>query len=199
MSGYNWSEGKSSRAVNAEEDGKMTATQLAKALKCNSRAVAALLSPCEWHHTSKAFNCTNYYDEPLLLAVVGVGGPQSDWTDEEWSGAQELLSRLRAYGKAKIGGEWNDCRVDWLEWSGTIGSRSRRNRPHAEKRSKTGCRVTWSGKSMIEITFADGPTMRKKIDCNGLSITLADSAVLLPVTCYQSAEERLAELAVSRG
>lgn len=58
---------KSMNAVSAEAGGLMTATEFAKWLRTyikgvSSKDVAYILNPVEWHHTSKFYNRTNYYD-----------------------------------------------------------------------------------------------------------------------------------------
>lgn len=67
---------KSNNAVAAEREGKMVATKFAAWVKrwkryrgCTARDVAAALSPCEWHHTSKRYNCTDYYDPCELVEL----------------------------------------------------------------------------------------------------------------------------------
>lgn len=62
-----WS--KSVRAAAAEDDGKMPLThavrEVAAYCKISQKAARELckkIGPCEWHHTSKFFNETNYYD-----------------------------------------------------------------------------------------------------------------------------------------
>jgi len=59
--GYNWCCGKSVNALYAEEEGKFTASALAKKLSVSSKAIKKVLEPCEWHHTSRFFNETDYY------------------------------------------------------------------------------------------------------------------------------------------
>lgn len=61
--GYNWSRGKSDRAVAAEEEGLFPASEIAKRLKLPSAAcVKEHIRAKEWHHTSGWFNKTDYYD-----------------------------------------------------------------------------------------------------------------------------------------
>lgn len=74
MAGYNWACGKSNNAVRAERAGKLTATAFAAWVRrwkrfagCRAADVANALDPCEWHHTSKFFRTTNYYDRRDLL------------------------------------------------------------------------------------------------------------------------------------
>lgn len=77
MAGYDWSEGKSNNAVIAEESGLMTASRLAKWASrwkrfrgCTASDIKEILSPSEWHHTSKFFNRTNYYNPLDLICEV---------------------------------------------------------------------------------------------------------------------------------
>lgn len=76
MSGY-YGFSKSNRAIKAEQEGKMTATAMSFWLRskgkrykgCNSSVIKAALFPCEFHHTSKYYNKTNYYDPRDLLSL----------------------------------------------------------------------------------------------------------------------------------
>jgi hypothetical protein len=76
MAGYNWAAGKSNNALRAESEGKMTATAFAKWVRrwrryagCTAADVAGALPASEWHHTSKFFNRTCYYDPRVLLCA----------------------------------------------------------------------------------------------------------------------------------
>jgi hypothetical protein len=76
MAGYNWAAGKSNRAVAAEAAGRMTATAFAQWVRkwrryagCTAADVAGALPASEWHHTSKFFNRTCYYDPLVLLCA----------------------------------------------------------------------------------------------------------------------------------
>lgn len=62
MSGY-CGYSKSNRAVWAEQARKYSATRAAQIYGFKSaKAVATLMRPCEWHHTSKRYNITDYYN-----------------------------------------------------------------------------------------------------------------------------------------
>ena len=74
MAGYNWNAGKSNRAIRAETDGLLPATHFAKWAKewfsgVTSGDIKNVLCPAEWHHTSKYFNRTDYYDPRDLLEL----------------------------------------------------------------------------------------------------------------------------------
>jgi len=68
--GYDWSKGKSERAVEAESGGLMVATKLAARIrriggryrKCTAADISIVLAASEWHHSSKFFNKVNYYN-----------------------------------------------------------------------------------------------------------------------------------------
>jgi hypothetical protein len=115
MSGY-CGFSKSNRAIEAEIAGKMTATALARQLKVSAKAVARVLNPCEWHHTSCRFNATNYYRAAALLALVN-----GYWRDEDRDDMREALHALRAmrtYDRHRATNKarsWAGCRVMWLE------------------------------------------------------------------------------------
>lgn len=74
MAGYNWKAGKSNNAVAAENKGIVTASALAKFVKrfknykgCTAADVKKALIRAEFHHTSKFFNATDYFDLRDLL------------------------------------------------------------------------------------------------------------------------------------
>ena len=65
---------RSVRSAAAMAEGKMTATDFAKWARrfaryrgCTAADVAAAMESTEWHHTSKRFNRTNYYDPRDML------------------------------------------------------------------------------------------------------------------------------------
>lgn len=67
MAGYS-GYSKSNNAIKAEREGKMNKTQLLKWCRdrglfpgLTTKIIAKVLRPCEWHHTSKHYNATNYY------------------------------------------------------------------------------------------------------------------------------------------
>jgi len=101
--GYDWAAGKSRRAVEAESRGLVTASTLARRHKVSASAVAAVMEPVEWHHTSKLFNRTWFYDpHEVTPALVE---------------AMREFDRKRADEKAPV--IWPDCTVGWIEWAGT--------------------------------------------------------------------------------
>jgi len=98
MAGY-FEFSKSNNAVAAEESGRYPATTLGKLLGVKPKAIKALLTASEWHHTSSHYNKTDYYDA------------------EE---AQERLEELKAWQEPKSGEIIHPgCSGEYIEWSGS--------------------------------------------------------------------------------
>ena len=149
MAGYD-GYSKSNNAVQAEREGKMTATTLAEVLSVDAQAIREHCHPVEWHHASGRYNKTYYYDEPELIAGDN----------------PELLATMKTdVAKRKTEG-WETLEgvtVEWLEWSGT------RNHPTCTERKATDCQVRYrEGRAMVDIVMADGSQIRKKVGSNGL-------------------------------
>ena len=156
MSGYADDYSRSNRAVEAEAAGMLPASRLARKLKVKTGAIKALLRPCEWHHTSSHYNCTDYYAE---------------------ADARDILADLRAWQPPEIEVAAHDgCRVNWLEWGGS------RKRPVAYPQTAYGCRVVRASAAYVLITLSDGCELRKKIGCTGLKIKDANGKTLYG--CY---------------
>src|SRR5574344_3170610 len=73
MAGYDWINGKSNNAVYSEENGKANKSQINKELlekyevplkvkEVKDLIDSGFINRSEWHHTSKYFNRTDYYD-----------------------------------------------------------------------------------------------------------------------------------------
>jgi len=145
--GYDWQAGKSNRAVEAEAAGLLTASKLGRQYKVSAAAVKHFLSPAEWHHTSKFYNATNYYDP-------------SDLTPE-------LLDKMREFDRKhkeeKVLVVWSDCTVEWIEWEGT------RRHPRPIEYKAEHVAVTKVGDW---ITFDhNGRRLRKRLSGARISIT----------------------------
>ena len=144
MSGYADDYSRSNRALEAEAAGMLPASRLARKLKIKTGAIKALLRPCEWHHTSSHYNCTDYYDE---------------------AEAKDRLEELRVWQPPEVVvDEYDGCRVDWLEWAGS------RQRPIAVPHHAEGCHVRRVSSAYLMISLPGGREMRKKIGCIGLKI-----------------------------
>ena len=141
MAGYhNYS--KSNNALAAESSGLFPASVLAKMLGVKTAAIRALMTPSEWHHTSKHYNVTNYYSEDAAI---------------------EIMDDLRAWrDKPKDQVELDGCTGSYLIWSGT------RRHPHAKKISFGPVRVTNKGDWFI-LHLPDGD-MRKHKHTRGFDL-----------------------------
>jgi len=155
---------KSNNAVDAEANNCFPASILAKKLRVKTAAIQAVLTPSEWHHTSKHFNATDYYDGALLLEIAASDTPD-DFDDDEYAEAKEQLAALLAWKAPKQDVQvYEDCTVKWLVWSGS------RNHPKATEKTVEHCAVEWKGGAFCLVTFADGGTMRKKTDACGFEV-----------------------------
>ncbi len=182
MPGYSHDFSKSNNAHQAEREGRMTASALASALGISTETVRGRLYTAEYHHTSKWFNETLYYDEPALIALADGREP----TEDELAGndfettaeARARLNELRAETATRKAAredvtEWTGCTVTWLEWSGS------RRHPRATKMHSTGCRVTRKGSApTVTVTADNGPTMRKSIDTRGFEVVDTDGKTI---------------------
>ena len=60
----------SNNAINAYNEGRMPASRLARVMGITAADVREA-APAEWHHTSKEFNCTNFYDcQAVVIALL---------------------------------------------------------------------------------------------------------------------------------
>ena len=136
MSGYQGFS-KSNNAIKAESLFRFPASVLAKKLKVKTGAIKALMEPCEWHHTSKHYNPTDYYDGEVFLELHENPGDLDNWgfDAEEIAEASKLLEALRTWQPPRKNIKtWTDCTVKWLEWGGT------RKHPTATEETADGCR-----------------------------------------------------------
>ena len=171
MAGYD-GYSKSNNAIAAEADGRFPATKLAKRLKCSSAAIKRHLKTTEYHHTSSRYNSTDYYDEPVLIALAdGVDHTAImeyyGLDSGELTTAVAMLGTLRA-DKPNSAQRHTGCWVKWLTWSGS------RKRPVAEEHEARNVDITVSG-SFITIHLESGD-VRKKATSNGTVFTLGKIA-----------------------
>lgn len=97
---------KSNNAIAAEAEGRFPASVLARKLGVKTGAIKALMSPGEWHHTSKRYNVTDYYDGATLLAIASgdegeIAAVMDDQglIEEDMDDARALLAALKAWRK----------------------------------------------------------------------------------------------------
>lgn len=141
MAGYN-NFSKSNNAIQAEHEGYFPASVLAKKLNVSTKAITAILSPSEWHHTSNYYNKTNYYS---------------------YENAREKLAELKAYKAEKPAESKYFANVKYIEWQGT------RKYPKAIEHVYNNIEITEKGCFYIFHT-PDGD-IRKKIGSNGTMVT----------------------------
>lgn len=77
MAGYNWNRGKSNNACKAEDKGLLNTSDFVKYLKqwkqfkgltaTDLNKSTRIVKPTEWHHSSKFYNCVNYWDKIDIL------------------------------------------------------------------------------------------------------------------------------------
>jgi hypothetical protein len=151
---------KSYNAVVAEQQGLMTASAAAKALKVSTEAIRKCMEPAEWHHTSCHYNVTYYYDcRPILAALSGQrcwmdedGEVIEQYSDDQLRQALELLERMREFDRQRKAVKKQQevkiiehCRVYWFEWEGT------RMHPKKVKKTIDDCTVIDKGGKFIEL------------------------------------------------
>lgn len=154
MAGYDFALGMSNNAVAAYHNGLVPASKIA--------GVPAYLTQkfCtyeEWHHSSKNFNVVNFYDPEYVRCVFGLA--VSDLYDAK----PEAVAALAAYKASGIE-RYENCRVEWIEWTGTL------RRPTANHRAAEACTVEVKKQTAI-VTFADGRTMTKRVATKGFYYT----------------------------
>ena len=122
----------------------------------------------EWHHTSKHFNPTDYFDVAEIREHL------------EMPEGVEQLARIKSEIAARAAAPeiiHSNCTVHWLEWSGT------RRHPYAAECTATGCRVVDRGGKFVEIEFPiDRPGwrgMRKGKTTRGFGVFSVDGKRIL--------------------
>jgi len=152
MAGYADDFSKSNSAIAAENAGLMTASAVARLIGHGATAagVKAVLEPGEWHHTSKMYNCTDYFD---------LDTAQEESAEE----GRDLIAEITAASKPAPAVRYR-ADVEWLEWSGS------RKHPRAMECSAENIEVEEKGDWYI-FHFADGTTKRKHQDSTGTFVS----------------------------
>ncbi len=163
MAGYNGFS-MSNNAVEAYNNG------LVPASKIKGMPAVLVTEWCEageWHHTSKHYNRTNFYDAATARMTFGLdpqnGDVPSDHVDDAktWAevgnkAAMAALVNHKASEKVDSSVTHKDCFVQWLEWSGS------RNHPSCEECKIEGATVVVKGK-----TATINGYLTKRLDTNG--------------------------------
>jgi hypothetical protein len=152
MAGYSPKYSMSNNAIAAYEDGLRPASKIpgvpAVLIKKHCR-------PAEWHHSSKAYNRVNFYDPSVVRVIFGIE-PHEDY--EVDPAAVAALAEFKV-GKQPVETHLN-CRVEWIEWSGTL------RRPKATNRAEEGCTVTVKNQTAT-IALPGGRTLTRRLDTRG--------------------------------
>ncbi|EOV0917352.1 hypothetical protein ACOLNO_000124 [Vibrio parahaemolyticus] len=146
-SGYS----KSNNAISAEEDGKFTVSEISRRTKLTTDTIKHFFEPCEWHHTSKNYNKTDYYDLEEIVSSINEEVLEFDKTQKEKNKTKRSLK---------------GCKVEWIDWQGT----GRNKRPI--QRSEENCTILISGKKHT-ITTSTGESFVKMEGANGFSFLTA--------------------------
>lgn len=161
MSGYNGFS-KSNNAVAAEANARFPASECAKRLGVPVEFVRAQ-GTSEWHHTSKHFNRTEFFDLDSIREHLE--------TDE----GRAQLDAIKVELKAKKSAPETvhaPADVKWVEWGGT------RNHPKAIEMSASGATVTDRGGKFVEVTLASGQKFRKGRDTRGFEVSVNEKRVI---------------------
>jgi len=160
----------SNNARRAYDRGEAPASKIAQRIGrgATAKGVRAVLRPSSWHHTSKEFNRTDFFD---------IGSAAENLADE--CGAQDAAAVARAIqwieaaiiGASKAAAAdttaenetISNATVRWLEWGGT------RKHPVAVVHEAHGCSVQARGDWRI-VTLPDGKVFRKNVNTRGFEV-----------------------------
>ena len=152
MSGYsNFS--MSNNAVQAYDSGLCPASKI-KGVPAS--LVSAHCQADEWHHSSKNFNKVDFYNPEKVRAIFGLE------VSDDYEPDAHAVAALAAHKLTKqdAGTVHANCKVQWIEWAGTL------KRPHATDRSAAGCTVVVKGQTAT-VTLPDSATFVKRLSTNG--------------------------------
>lgn len=165
--GYADDYSKSNRAHAAENAGRFPASEIARQLGVPVGFIKDHAPHTgEWHHTSKFYNVTQYYDlEQVRHWMEGTG----DYVPEgkEATGNDMLAEWKMRQKAAKESGSdvARGLAIKYLEWGGT------RNHPVAREVTEQNVTIERKpGQKMVMITRQDGSTFRKGLETRGFEI-----------------------------
>ena len=148
MAGYH-GYSKSNNAVEAEKNGRYPASKIAKITGVPTSLIKQHVPPCEWHHTSRWYNQTDYFD------------PEKVRTFFHSETGEKILAQHKAEKTETT--IYHDCKVKWLEWSGS------KARPKCTKMEIFGATVSVKGQTA---TISHGKTsFQKRLSTNGFDFT----------------------------
>lgn len=159
MAGYK-GHSKSWNAIEAEKEGKFPCSVCAKKTGVPAPLIRQFIRPCEWHHTSKWYNETDYFRLKAVEIIFGRTPPDDDAGYQPNPAAIQALKDYRQCVRKAEAQVHANCKVEWLEWSGS------RTHPVSKRRVAYDCTVSVKGVTAT-ITFADGKTMVKRLATRG--------------------------------
>lgn len=146
----------SNNAIFAYENGKIPFSKLpAKIKKIGVENLKRFCPPCEYHHTGKFYNSTDFYDLAEVLAVFGI--EESDGYLFEDYKNPEAVEFLKNYKKENTVETFFGL-IEWSEWVGT-----RRHLRKIENKQNGKIEVR-TGAKMAKITLENGQIFSKKIE-----------------------------------
>ncbi len=159
MSGY-YGYSMSNNAISAYDAGFVPASKIGHGIPAS--LIEKYCRYEEWHHTSKEYNITNFYNPVKVLATFGI------IEHEYYPVNLDAVQALKEYKEEKKKREvkvYENCTVEWLEWGGT------RKHPKAIQCHAKNATVTHDGGQFVKIRLTDGTEFRKKIGSNGFTVS----------------------------
>ena len=167
MAGYNGFS-MSNNAVAAYRQGLVPASKI-KGVP--AALVKEFCSPSEWHHMSKQYNCTDFFDPEDVLIEFGLDpkngkdlsaydGKAKTWADLGNKSAMNALEKYKLDKKEAKTVIYKDCLVNWLNWGGTL------KRPTCSAECRSEATVSVRGKTAT-ISFVEGGGLTKRLDTRG--------------------------------
>lgn len=161
MTGYDGSS-MSNRARETYARGLVPASKVGRV---PAALVRQFCKPESWHHTSKNFNKTEFFDPAQVHAIFGVV-PNEMY--EPNPGAVRALAEWKQGRKASMSVTHENQVVEWIDWYGK----------RAHPRKQVGCLVVVKGQTAT-VTLPDGRKMVKRVATRGFSFATVASE---PVT-----------------
>jgi len=180
LGGYADDFSKSNRAIDAEANGRFPASEIARKLGLPTKFITDHApNTGEWHHTSKFYNTTDYYDLQQVKDWLHGEGDYAEGGERaeartgndvlaEWKNKQKEIS-VKPSDIAK------GVSVKYLEWSGS------RNHPVATERIEHNVTVERKpGQKFLTITRPDGTSFKKAPTTRGFEIAESKEGKFAP-------------------
>ena len=151
MAGYSPDFSMSNNAKSAYAEGRVPASKIPGVPAVLVRQFCGV---GEWHHTSKAYNRTGFYDPAEVRAIFGLIASDDVPADPA------AVAALAAHKTGVETAVYRDCRVEWIEWSGSL------KRPKATEMIADGCTVIVKGQTAT-VTLPCERILVKRLTTNG--------------------------------